>query len=98
MWNKKVPIKTRGGYSHVEAYRDVPPKRVVFSPGILRQGSHVVNKSLDKGPDFRKIAKILKKSCQISRFEAEKPLEKGPDFQNFRKNVQISRFLSEKNP
>ena len=38
---KKFP----GGYSHVKAYRDVPPKWVTFSPKILRHGSHFGQKN-----------------------------------------------------
>ena len=37
-----------GGYSHVKAYGDVPPKWVTFSPKILRHGSHFGQKILRK--------------------------------------------------
>ena len=33
-------IRNPGGYSHVKAYGDVPPKWVTFSAKILRHGSH----------------------------------------------------------
>ena len=34
-----------GGYSHVKAYGDVPPKWVNFSAKILRHGSHFGQKN-----------------------------------------------------
>ena len=34
-----------GGYSYVNAYRDVSPKWVTFSPKILRHGSHFGQKN-----------------------------------------------------
>ena len=44
-----------GGYSHVKAYGDVPPKWVTFSAQILRHGSHFAQKkSLEEGPISQK--------------------------------------------
>ena len=36
---------TPGGYSHVKAYGDVPPKWVTFSTKFLRHGSHFGQKN-----------------------------------------------------
>ena len=44
----KKYFRPGGGYSHVKAYGDVPPKWVTFSAKLLRHGSH-----------FTKIAKKL---------------------------------------
>ena len=38
-------VSTPGGYSHVKAYGDVPPKWVTFSAKILRHGSHFGQKN-----------------------------------------------------
>ena len=49
--------KFRGGYSHVKAYGDVPPKWVTFSPKSLDMGPILVKKSLEEGPISQKLRK-----------------------------------------
>ena len=62
------PRDRGGGYSHVKAYGDVPPKWITFFlPKILKHGS---KQSLEEGP----ISQKLRKTYKISRFEVEKPL------------------------
>ena len=80
----------RGGYSHVKAYGDVPPKWVTFSAKILRHGSHFAQKkSLEEGP----ISQKSRKNRKISHFEVEKPLEMGPDLQKIRKKALNQPFF-----
>ena len=63
-------FQTPGGYSHVKAYRDVPPKWGTFSPKILRHGSHFGQKNPLMGVPFhRNCEKIVESAI----FEAEKP-------------------------
>ena len=75
--------KYPGGYSHVKAYGDVPPKWVTFSAKILRHGSHFGQKILRRGSHFKKIAEKIVKTAI---FEVQKPLEMGPGLRKFRKN------------
>ena len=83
------------GYSHVKAYRDVPPKWVTFWPKILRHGSQFGHKkSLEEGPISQN---MKKKNVKSAIFEAEKPLKMGIDLRKFRKKCLFSRFLIEKN-
>ena len=55
-WTRIAKIAIRdlnpGGYPHVKAYGDVPPKWVTFSPKILRHGSHFGQKTLRHGSHF----------------------------------------------
>ena len=79
-----------GGYSHVKAYGDVPPKWVAFSPKILRHGSHFKKKkSLEEGP----ISKNLWKNCKISRFWGRKILRNGSQFAKISKKLSIQPFF-----
>ena len=81
-------LETRGAYSYVKAYGDVPPKWVTFSTKILRHGFHFGQKNPQKRVPFHKKSTI---------FEVENPSEMGPDLLKFRKkNSKISRFLGEK--
>ena len=74
-----------GGYSHVKAYEDVPPKWVSFSPKILRQVFHFGQKNpYRRGSRFTRIAKQNVKSAL---FEAEKSSTMGPDLQNLEKKT-----------
>jgi len=52
-YNNSFHGLTTRGYSHVEAYRDVPPKwvGVFFQQESLDLGPTLSKKSLDKGPD-----------------------------------------------
>ena len=52
-----------GGYSHVKAYGDVPPKWVTFSAKILRHGSHFGQKNPKKRVPFRKNREKMIKSA-----------------------------------
>lgn len=60
----------------LKVYGDVSTKWVSFCSRNSQAWSHIVKKSIDKGPDFYKIAKNLVNSAV---FEAENTLEVGHD-------------------
>ena len=63
----------QGGYSHVKAYGDVPPKWVTFSPEILRQVFNFgLKKSLEEGPISPKLQKKKNEKSAISEFKKKK--------------------------
>ena len=92
-----------GGYLHVKAYGNVPPKWVNFSPKILQHGSILVKTIIRRASLFTTIEKNVKSAIS----EVEKHFKMGLDLQKFQqqktnkqttKNSHISCVLSEKNP
>ena len=68
-----------GGYSHVKAYRDVPPKGQMgsFSPKIMEQGSHFCQKNHKQRVPFHQNCEQKRKSAI---FKGRKPLRNGSRF------------------
>ena len=99
-WEVKCLTGGRGRFSHVKAYRDVPPKWVSFHQESLDKGPILVKKILRRGPHFTKIAE---KNYKIAVFEAEKSLEMGPDLRKILGSIKTRQifhffffFLAEK--
>ena len=73
------------GYSHVKAYRDVPPKWVSF----FTQGPFQSKKFLEEGP----ISPKVQKNCKISHFSGRKTLRNGSQLAKILKKKKINQSI-----